>query len=229
MVPDTAPLPAADGEAPPPATAAPGAAPAGAMSGGAGQAGPLGPVGAALPPLDAAALVGTTGTAAPAAKPGEAPPPATAAAAPPRPAPPPMQQLAPVAIALALLPGERSSLRIALEPPELGRVEVRITRGADGGDAVRILVERPETLALLQRDQRELGRALEGAGMQAGGGISFGLSGQEGGGTAPRDGSGGEAPRGTGQPRLAASGQPATLPSDPRPRAAGLGLLDIAV
>jgi Meckel syndrome type 1 protein len=142
---------------------------------------------------------------------------------------PPAQQVVPVAIALALLPGERASLRVALEPPELGRVEVRIARGADGGDAVRILAERPETLALLQRDQRELGRALDQAGVPAGGGISFGLAGQEGGGAGAREDRGGGG-TGRGAPGSAASGQPGgASPAPPQRQARMLGLLDIAV
>ncbi len=174
--------------------------------------------GFALPPLSGAAPVASGAPPMPAAAPAQAPRPA---------APPPMQQLAPVAIALALLPGDRPALRVALEPPELGRVEVRIQRGADGADAVRILVERPETLALLQRDRGELGRALDQAGVGAGSGISLGLAGQETGGGqhggAQREaGSGGAPGRGPPAPQALAAGPPERS-------VALLGLLDIAV
>jgi Meckel syndrome type 1 protein len=79
------------------------------------------------------------------------------------PAPPPARQLAPVVVSLALGRGDEA-LTISLDPGELGRVEVSIGQGKDGGQ-VRIVAERPETLALLQRDQRELDRALTQAGL----------------------------------------------------------------
>lgn len=79
------------------------------------------------------------------------------------PAPLPARQLAPVVVSLAL--GSRDeALTIALDPVELGRVEVSIGQGKEAGQ-VRIVAERPETLALLQRDQRELDRALNQSGL----------------------------------------------------------------
>ncbi|MCA3359038.1 MAG: flagellar hook-length control protein FliK [Roseomonas sp.] len=78
-------------------------------------------------------------------------------------APPPVRQLAPVVVSLALGRGDEA-LTIALDPVELGRVEVSIGQGKDAGQ-VRIVAERPETLALLQRDQRELDRALNQSGL----------------------------------------------------------------
>ena len=79
------------------------------------------------------------------------------------PAPVPARQLAPVVVSLALGRGDEA-LTIALDPGELGRVEVSIGQGKDAGQ-LRIVAERPETLALLQRDQRELDRALNQAGL----------------------------------------------------------------
>jgi Meckel syndrome type 1 protein len=89
--------------------------------------------------------------------------PLTSAVARDMPAPPPARQLAPVVVSLALGRGDEA-LTISLDPGELGRVEVSIGQGKDGGQ-VRIVAERPETLALLQRDQRELDRALTQAGL----------------------------------------------------------------
>lgn len=89
--------------------------------------------------------------------------PLTSAVARDMPAPPPARQLAPVVVSLALGRGDEA-LTIALDPGELGRVEVSIGQGKDAGQ-VRIVAERPETLALLQRDQRELDRALTQAGL----------------------------------------------------------------
>ena len=76
---------------------------------------------------------------------------------------PPARQLAPVVVSLALGRGDEA-LTVALDPGELGRVEVSIGQGKEAGQ-VRIVAERPETLALLQRDQRDLDRALNQAGL----------------------------------------------------------------
>lgn len=79
------------------------------------------------------------------------------------PAPMPARQLAPVVVSLVLGRGDEA-LTIALDPVELGRVEVSIGQGKEAGQ-IRIVAERPETLALLQRDQRELDRALNQSGL----------------------------------------------------------------
>jgi flagellar hook-length control protein FliK len=55
---------------------------------------------------------------------------------------------------------------IRIDPPELGRVDVRLEVGADGKTSLRLVVERPETLDLLQRDARNLERAMQSAGLQ---------------------------------------------------------------
>ena len=85
-------------------------------------------------------------------------------AAPPRPNAPipwPARQVVPFAVSLAL--GSDESISLTLDPVELGRVEVAITRGAEAHVSLR--AERPETLALLQRDRAELERALAGTGL----------------------------------------------------------------
>lgn len=176
----------------------------------------------------ATAIAGAAATApAPAPTPhaeAPAPPP------PPRPAPPaPVRQLAPVAIALALGPGQAPRLTVALEPEELGRVEIRVERGAgESGTAVQVIAERPETLALLQRDARELDRALQGAGIAVeAGGLRFSLSGEgrgAGDGGQPEPGGDGRSPR-----RASPAALPSLAAAPPPPAAAGLSLLDIAV
>ncbi|WP_043338701.1 flagellar hook-length control protein FliK [Belnapia moabensis] len=165
------------------------------------------------------------------AAPDSAAPVATASAAPSAPLPPPARQVAQVTIALAMGQGQAPRLTVALEPESLGRVEIRIERGAEGEAAsVHVLAERPETLALLQRDARELDRTLAQAGIVvASGGTQFGLSSGNGG--QPQEqrpqqqGSGqGGSPGGghSGQASLAVTGPAqATLNA--------LSLLDIAV
>lgn len=86
-----------------------------------------------------------------------------APAAPSRPTAPipwPARQVVPFAVSLAL--GSDDILNLTLDPIELGRVEVAIARGTDAHVSLR--AERPETLALLQRDRAELERALAGTG-----------------------------------------------------------------
>ena len=65
---------------------------------------------------------------------------------------------------------------IRLEPPELGRVDVRMQLSIDGRVTAHLIIERPETLDFLMRDQRGLERALEHAGVRAeSGGLNFSL------------------------------------------------------
>jgi len=100
---------------------------------------------------------------------------------------PPMRQLAPIAIALAFTPGASNGFNLTLDPVELGRVEIRVQREADG-HSVRIMAERPETLALLQRDRNELDRSLADAGLRVtSAGLEFSLGNSEAGRDAPRD------------------------------------------
>ncbi len=61
--------------------------------------------------------------------------------------------------------GAPQSLVIRLDPMELGRVQVRIKRSPDGSARVDLVVERPDTLLLLLRDQPQLHRALDLAGV----------------------------------------------------------------
>jgi Meckel syndrome type 1 protein len=103
-----------------------------------------------------------------------APEPPAAPARPHVPIPWPARQVVPFAVSLAL--GSDDSISLTLDPVELGRVEVAITRGAEAHVSLR--AERPETLALLQRDRAELERALAGTGFGAEGrapNMSFGL------------------------------------------------------
>jgi flagellar hook-length control protein FliK len=60
-----------------------------------------------------------------------------------------------------------SRFTIRLDPPELGRVDVRLHVDASGAATARLTVDRAETLDLFQRDQRTLERALAQAGFDA--------------------------------------------------------------
>lgn len=58
-------------------------------------------------------------------------------------------------------------MTVHLEPAELGRVEIRLKFGKDGSIKAHLLVDKPETLAMLQRDSSSLERALQNSGFDA--------------------------------------------------------------
>ena len=84
---------------------------------------------------------------------------------PPRPA----AQIAPVMVSLAHTGNGTERLTLRLEPAELGQVHIRIERSQESPAKVEITVERPETMTLLLRDQHDLHRALDQAGVPADG------------------------------------------------------------
>ncbi|MGP1275701.1 MAG: flagellar hook-length control protein FliK [Caulobacterales bacterium] len=69
------------------------------------------------------------------------------------------------------------SFDIRLDPPELGQVRIRLEIGADRSVQAMLTAEKPEALAELQRNARELERALAEAGLDLGeNGIGFSLN-----------------------------------------------------
>ncbi len=64
---------------------------------------------------------------------------------------------------------------IRLDPPELGRIDVRLDVDTNGKVTSRLIVERTETLDLLRRDAPQLERALQHAGLNTEGGLEFSL------------------------------------------------------
>lgn len=62
-----------------------------------------------------------------------------------------------------------SRFDIRLDPPEMGRIDIRMEVRKDGHVAAHLMVDRPETLDLLQRDARALQQALNNVGLQADG------------------------------------------------------------
>lgn len=59
-----------------------------------------------------------------------------------------------------------SRFQIRLDPPEMGRIDVRMNVDATGNLNARLIVERADTLDMLQRDSRALERALQQAGIE---------------------------------------------------------------
>jgi flagellar hook-length control protein FliK len=59
-----------------------------------------------------------------------------------------------------------SRFEIRLDPPELGRIDVRLDIDSDGNVKSRLIIERTDTYDLLRRDQSTLERALQQAGLK---------------------------------------------------------------
>ena len=128
------------------------------------------------PPASRTTVHADPGTATPAIEPGPAvaTAPAQAAAAPdaaqvralpPVVLPTPDPRGRPVTLRLELVEGDHGSrVRIALEPADLGRVEVALRLDDAGTAAASFTVDRPETLQLLQRDARVVNEMLSAAG-----------------------------------------------------------------
>jgi chemotaxis protein MotD len=65
---------------------------------------------------------------------------------------------------------------IRLDPPDLGRIDVRLNVDKQGNVTSHLVVERSSTLDLLRRDAPQLERALQDAGLKTGGdGLQFSL------------------------------------------------------
>lgn len=76
--------------------------------------------------------------------------------------------------------GETKSLTLELDPPDLGRVEVKMEFGEDKKIRAHLLIEKPETYNLLQRDAQTLEKALTQAGIDVSNdSLNFTLAGGE--------------------------------------------------
>ena len=90
-----------------------------------------------------------------------------AAAAAPTPAPAATVPVAGLAVEIAAQSNAgRNRFEIRLDPPELGRIDVRLEIDGDGQVKSRLIVERSETLDMLRRDAPQLERALQQAGLK---------------------------------------------------------------
>lgn len=110
---------------------------------------------------------------------------ATAASAPAHPLPAPQPAAVPfegvaVEIAGKALAG-KNHFEIRLDPPELGRIEVRLHIDRDGNVSSRLIADRQDTLDLLRREGGSLERALQDAGLKTSdNGLQFSLRDQSG-------------------------------------------------
>jgi flagellar hook-length control protein FliK len=107
---------------------------------------------------------------------------AAAAARPAASSAPPGVPVAGIAVEIATRGAEgKRRFEIRLDPPDLGRIDVRLDFGRDGQVTSRLVVERVETLDLLRRDAHTLEQALHSAGLRTdGGALQFSLRDQSG-------------------------------------------------
>ena len=73
-----------------------------------------------------------------------------------------------------------SQFNISMDPPELGRVEVKLSVDSTGKAQAHLTADQPQTLELLQRDRNTLETSLKDAGVNlSNNGLSFSLKGQD--------------------------------------------------
>ncbi|SOR27966.1 putative flagellar hook length determination protein [Methylorubrum extorquens] len=183
---------------------------------------PAGPATALTPPGGVGAAQGPQAAQA-----------ADAAAAAPQPATPPIPLGAvPMTIGLRSLSG-MNRFAIRLDPVELGRIDVSLDLDKAGGKArAHLVVDRPETLALLQRDAGSLQQALAQAGFDVGaeaggGGIDLSLRGETGS-QSGRDGESASHDRSDGGPG-GRDARPSPLDAIPLRQLRAVGNLDIRI
>lgn len=82
---------------------------------------------------------------------------------------------------LKKLDGRSTRFDVELEPAGLGRVDVRLEIGASGRLSAAMSFDNPQAAAELKSRSAELTRALEQAGFDVSGGLSFNTSGDQGG------------------------------------------------
>jgi flagellar hook-length control protein FliK len=146
--------------------------------------------------------------------------------------PPTPLHVLPIEIGLRALSGAKQ-FDIRLDPDDLGRVDVNLSISDKGEVSARLVVDRVETLHLLQRDARTLERAFEQAGLKpSDGGVDISLR-------DPSDQSAfrqqqrqhEEAPQRSRQPLPAETGDDAVLPTStaPQRRLVRLGGVDLSI
>jgi hypothetical protein len=96
-------------------------------------------------------------------------PAAAVTAPPPAGVPTPAAQLSPTLMTLAKTADGNQQMTVRLHPADLGMVQVRIETTASGSTQVQITAEKTDTLQALLRDQTQLHRTLDEAGIPAAG------------------------------------------------------------
>lgn len=137
----------------------------------------------------------------------------------------------PVEIGLRALDGS-SRFDIRLSPEDLGRIDVKLDIDGDGQVRAHLVVDRPETLAFLQRDGDALQRAFEQAGFKpAETGIAFSLRdpGQDAGGGRNGSGENGQRPQPAPRAGQGHESGPDAVPTTWRTLQAGRAGIDLRI
>ncbi|MGH1455688.1 MAG: flagellar hook-length control protein FliK [Alphaproteobacteria bacterium] len=90
--------------------------------------------------------------------------------------PHPATQLVSATIQKAVKAGDDTNIKLRLDPPELGRVEVKMSIDKDNKTKIILTAEKPETFMMLQKDSDVLQRALLESGLDMNGEMSFELA-----------------------------------------------------
>lgn len=85
----------------------------------------------------------------------------------------PASQMVAATIQKAANKGDTTDIKLRLDPPDLGRLEIKLQFDGSGKLKTFIAVEKPETYLMLQRDAQILERSLQDAGVETDGAISF--------------------------------------------------------
>ncbi|MGH1378199.1 MAG: flagellar hook-length control protein FliK [Alphaproteobacteria bacterium] len=88
----------------------------------------------------------------------------------------PATQMVSATIQKAVKAGEDTNIKLKLDPPELGRVEVKMSIDKDNSTKIILTAEKPETYMMLKQDSDALERALNSAGLDTDGELSFELA-----------------------------------------------------
>ncbi|PCJ97542.1 MAG: hypothetical protein COA45_09770 [Zetaproteobacteria bacterium] len=91
----------------------------------------------------------------------------------------PATQMVSASIQKAVKAGEDTTIRLKLDPPELGRVEVKMSIDKDNVTKIVLTAEKPETYMMLKQDAEILERALNNAGLDTDGDLSFELASED--------------------------------------------------
>ncbi|RYE35133.1 MAG: flagellar hook-length control protein FliK [Hyphomicrobiales bacterium] len=145
--------------------------------------------------------------------------------------PPTPIHVVPIEIGLRAMSGARQ-FDIRLDPGELGRVDVSLSISDKGEVSARLVVDRVETLHLLQRDARTLERAFEQAGLKpSDGGVDITLRDPSDQSAFRQNRQQDEAPQRPRQPNGSELAEDAPLSIDPAPqrRLIRLGGVDLSI
>ncbi len=85
----------------------------------------------------------------------------------------PATQLVSITIQKAVKAGDDTNIKLRLDPPDLGRVEVKMSIDKDNKTKIVLTAEKPETYLMLQRDSHALQQSLSDAGLDNGADLSF--------------------------------------------------------